>query len=120
MRPFTAWCTKPLAHSHLLLHRDVIASLELHFPTRLLTCRRKQDEVIQRVEERLAEWTKLPLSHQEDMQILRYAVGQQYGAHYDSLENDSPRIATVLLYLRSTDLEGGETAFPNVGSLAAA
>ena len=34
----------------------------------------------------------------------------------DSLDNDSPRIATVLLYLRAKDLEGGETAFPNVSS----
>ena len=51
--------------------------------------------------------------HQEDIQILRYAPGQKYGAHYDSLDKDSPRIATVLIYLRATDLEGGETAFPS-------
>ena len=49
------------------------------------------------------------------MQILRYANGQKYGAHYDSLlTGETPRVATVLLYLRADDLEGGETAFPSV------
>ena len=37
--------------------------------------------MIQNVEERLEKWTQLPLVHQEDMQILRYAEGQSYGAH---------------------------------------
>jgi 2OG-Fe(II) oxygenase superfamily len=50
---------------------------------------------------------------QEDMQILRYAHGQKYGAHYDTLADDASglRVATVLLYL-SEATEGGETAFP--------
>ena len=49
------------------------------------------------------------------MQILRYSSGQQYGAHYDTIENVSPRIATVLLYLNDPrDLIGGETSFPKV------
>lgn len=65
------------------------------------------------MEERLASWTKLNITHQEDTQILRYGPGQKYGAHYDSLDNDSPRTATVLVYLADTE-EGGETAFPTV------
>ncbi|KAI3436521.1 hypothetical protein D9Q98_005938 [Chlorella vulgaris] len=73
--------------------------------------KRLQDPVVAAVEQRLATWTQLNVSHQEDMQILRYGIGQKYGAHYDSLDNDSPRVATVLLYL--SDCEGGgETAFP--------
>ena len=48
-------------------------------------------------------------------QILRYEGGQQYGAHYDALQGreDSPRVATVLMYLNGDPLlRGGETAFP--------
>ena len=48
------------------------------------------------------------------MQILRYGIGQKYGAHYDSLVEGSPRVATVLLYLSNSTQEGGETAFPLV------
>jgi hypothetical protein len=45
-------------------------------------------------------------------QVLRYGVGQKYGAHMDSLIDSSPRMATVLIYLAETE-EGGETAFPD-------
>lgn len=45
----------------------------------------------------------------------RYGIGQKYGAHYDSLDNDSPRVCTVLLYLSDVPADGGgETAFPGV------
>lgn len=75
--------------------------------------KRLQDTVIERVEEKVANWTRLPISHQEDLQVLHYVDGQKYGAHYDSLHSnsDNPRVATVLIYL--TDVQdGGETAFP--------
>jgi hypothetical protein len=40
-----------------------------------------------------------------------------YGAHYDSLPNESPRVATVIFYLNNdTSLLGGETAFTEVCS----
>ncbi|KAK9812070.1 hypothetical protein WJX73_002934 [Symbiochloris irregularis] len=74
--------------------------------------RRLQDPVVERIERRLESWTMLDLVHQEDMQILRYTDGQKYGAHYDSLPDKSPRIMTVLMYLGTTNLTGGETAFP--------
>ena len=80
----------------------------------MLVFRRLADPVITDVEQRLATWTHLNISHQEDMQILRYGLGQKYGAHYDSLVEGSPRGATVLLYLANTTQEGGETAFPAV------
>ncbi|GFR42774.1 hypothetical protein Agub_g3735 [Astrephomene gubernaculifera] len=72
--------------------------------------KRRHDPVIERVLRRVAAWTKTPVENQEDLQVLRYGVGQKYGAHTDSLIDDSPRMATVLLYLHDTE-EGGETAF---------
>lgn len=74
--------------------------------------RRHSHPVIGKLERRLSAWTMLNISHQEDVQILRYAVGQEYGAHMDTLRNDSPRVCTLLVYLHDTE-EGGETAFPS-------
>lgn len=74
---------------------------------------RLHDPMVTSVEQRVAAWTKINLTHQEDLQVLRYGLGQKYGSHYDSLDNDSPRVATVLLYLSDVE-EGGETAFPHV------
>ena len=54
------------------------------------------------------------------MQVLRYSAGEQYGAHYDALleRPESPRVATVLMYLGSgAGLVGGETAFPKVSPI---
>jgi Rps23 Pro-64 3,4-dihydroxylase Tpa1-like proline 4-hydroxylase len=70
--------------------------------------------VVTKLEEKLAAWTKFPISHQEDVQILRYQYGQKYGAHWDVFDEKGPRAATVLVYLADKDLFGGETAFPNV------
>lgn len=41
------------------------------YGSHLVSCRRNQDGVIKAIEERLAVWTGLPPSHQEDMQVLR-------------------------------------------------
>lgn len=88
-------------------------SVEDHIRTSYGTfLRRLQDPVVEAVENRLATWTKLDIVHQEDMQILRYTDGQKYGAHYDSLQDTSPRVMTVLMYLGAKNLTGGETAFP--------
>lgn len=75
--------------------------------------RRKEDAIVTKLEEKLAAWTKFPISHQEDVQILRYQYGQKYGAHWDVFEEKGPRAATVLVYLADKDLFGGETAFPD-------
>jgi prolyl 4-hydroxylase len=72
---------------------------------------RYSTETIGKIEERISTWTKLNVSNQEDIQILRYSRGQKYGVHYDRLVENSPRVATVLVYLKD-GVVGGETAFP--------
>ncbi|XP_047163940.1 probable prolyl 4-hydroxylase 9 isoform X1 [Vigna umbellata] len=69
------------------------------------------------VEEKIARATKIPRSHGEAFNILRYEVGQKYNSHYDAFDyaeygpQKSRRVASFLLYL--TDVpEGGETMFP--------
>ncbi|CAI5536651.1 unnamed protein product [Closterium sp. Naga37s-1] len=77
-----------------------------------------QDDVIKRIEDRIATWTFLAPENQESMQVLRYAVGQKYDAHHDFFEEDEKqqqgghRYATVLMYL-TDGFHGGETVFPD-------
>lgn len=73
---------------------------------------RRHDDVVSEIEDRVASWVHLNATHQEDMQVLRYGYFQKYGKHMDSLDDDSPRVATVLMYLNDVE-EGGETAFPD-------
>jgi prolyl 4-hydroxylase len=73
------------------------------------------DGVIQRIENRIAAWSQIPVSHGESLQVLHYDPGQQYKPHFDYFFHDAGkknnRIATVLLYLSDVE-EGGETVFP--------
>jgi len=78
---------------------------------------RYQTDIVKRMEDRVAFFTHLPVSHQEDVQVLRYGIGQYYQRHQDSLDNDSPRMATVLVYLSDPE-EGGETSFPELSEWA--
>ncbi|GIL58141.1 hypothetical protein Vafri_12998 [Volvox africanus] len=80
---------------------------------------RSENEVIERIEARLAMWTMLPVENGEGIQVLRYEKTQKYDPHHDyfSFEgrdaNGGNRMATVLMYL-ATPEEGGETVFPKV------
>ncbi|ERN04484.1 hypothetical protein AMTR_s00081p00029310 [Amborella trichopoda] len=77
-----------------------------------------QDEIVARIEDRIAAWTFLPKENGESIQILHYEHGQKYEPHYDyfhdkaNQELGGHRIATVLMYL-SQVTKGGETVFPN-------
>ena len=46
-------------------------------PAPLRPCRRHQDEVVSRLEERVAAWVKLPISHQEDIQVAEWQQQRQ-------------------------------------------
>jgi len=78
---------------------------------------RGEDDVIKRIEERIAKWSLLPVENGEGLQVLRYNNGQKYDAHWDyffhkdGVSNGGNRFATVLMYLTDVE-EGGETAFP--------
>uniref|UniRef100_A0A0E0K981 procollagen-proline 4-dioxygenase n=1 Tax=Oryza punctata TaxID=4537 RepID=A0A0E0K981_ORYPU len=79
---------------------------------------RKQDEVVARIEERIAAWTTLPTENGESMQMLRYGQGEKYEPHFDYIRGRQAsargghRVATVLMYLSNVKM-GGETVFPD-------
>ncbi|KAM0055155.1 putative procollagen-proline 4-dioxygenase [Helianthus debilis subsp. tardiflorus] len=79
---------------------------------------RGYDETVRTIEERIADFTFLPVENGEGLQVLHYEVGQQYEPHFDyfldpfNAKNGGQRMATVLMYLTDVE-EGGETVFPN-------
>eukprot|EP01084_Bolivina_argentea_P062850 114884_1 len=57
--------------------------------------------------------------HFEQIQVLKYEIGEHYNMHHDYIDIQydmpcGPRIITFFIYLNDDDLEGGETAFPNI------
>lgn len=80
---------------------------------------RGEDEIIERVEARIAKWSLMPVANGEGLQVLRYQHGQKYDAHWDyffddvNTKNGGNRYSTVLMYLEDTE-EGGETVFPQI------
>ncbi|KAJ0241924.1 Prolyl 4-hydroxylase 5 [Hirschfeldia incana] len=79
--------------------------------------RRGHDQVVERIEQRISDFTFIPVENGEGLQVLHYQVGQKYEPHYDyfldefNTKNGGQRIATVLMYLSDVD-DGGETVFP--------
>ncbi|XP_020096498.1 probable prolyl 4-hydroxylase 6 isoform X1 [Ananas comosus] len=77
-----------------------------------------QDEIVARIEQRIAAWTFLPEENGEAIQILRYENGQKYDEHFDYFNDKNNqalgghRVATVLMYLSDVK-KGGETVFPD-------
>ncbi|GFR41472.1 hypothetical protein Agub_g2162 [Astrephomene gubernaculifera] len=82
--------------------------------------RKAEDDVIARIEKRVAQVTMIPQENHEGLQVLHYRDGQKYGAHFDYFhdsmnanpEHGGQRVVTVLMYLSSVE-EGGETVFPD-------
>lgn len=90
------------------------------------------DQILMDIEHRTASLTRVPRSHQEHVQVLRYGHTEKYDAHHDYFDPESyrsdqntlsliqygkkNRFATVFWYL--TDVEdGGHTIFPRAGGL---
>lgn len=66
-----------------------------------------EDDIISRIEKRVAQVTMIPIENHEGLQVLHYRDGQKYEPHYDyfhdsvnaSPEHGGQRVVTVLMYL---------------------
>jgi prolyl 4-hydroxylase len=83
------------------------------------------DPVVKTISERTSVLTNMPVSHQEQMQVVHYDVGGKFTPHYDACddkpdvcarldERGGQRYATLLIYLND-GFEGGGTNFPKIG-----
>jgi len=74
------------------------------------------NDLMKKLEKRVATFSMLPVKHQEATQVLRYEFKQEYRAHYDYFFHKggmaNNRIVTILMYLHEPEF-GGETVFPN-------
>ncbi|HET8870739.1 MAG TPA: 2OG-Fe(II) oxygenase [Aquabacterium sp.] len=86
---------------------------------------RGESELCRRIEARIAALVNWPEDHGEGIQILRYAPGAEYRAHYDYFDPTQPgtsailrrggqRVGTVVMYLNTPE-QGGATTFPDIG-----
>ena len=77
------------------------------------------NKITEKISKRVSKITNLPWINQEDIQILKYDIGDYYKCHYDNYggkDNNGksgPRIYTFFIYLNDVE-KGGETFFPNV------
>jgi prolyl 4-hydroxylase len=86
---------------------------------------RGENELIRRIEARIADLVQLPVERGEPLQILHYQPGGEYKPHFDYfdpalpgneavLKHGGQRIATLVMYLNDVEA-GGSTVFPEVG-----
>lgn len=85
---------------------------------------RGENELVQRIEERIAKLLGWPIENGEGLQVVRYRPGAEYKPHYDYfdpaepgtpaiLERGGQRVATVIMYLQEPE-QGGATVFTDV------
>lgn len=86
---------------------------------------RGENEVVARIEQRIAHLLRWPLAFGEGLQVLRYSPGAQYRPHYDYFDPAEPgtptilrrggqRVGTLVMYLQEPE-RGGATVFPDIG-----
>ncbi len=86
---------------------------------------RGENDLIRRIEQRIADLVQYPEENGEPIQILHYEPGGEYKPHYDYFDPRQPgneqvltqggqRIATLVMYLNDVET-GGSTVFPEVG-----
>ncbi|MHB1123452.1 MAG: 2OG-Fe(II) oxygenase [Ramlibacter sp.] len=85
---------------------------------------RGENELVRRIEARIARLVNWPVDHGEGLQILQYGAGAEYKPHYDYFDPDQPgtptilkrggqRVGTLVMYLGEPE-KGGGTVFPDV------
>lgn len=85
--------------------------------------RRGENDLVQRIEARIAALLDWPVENGEPLQVLRYGVGAEYKPHYDYfdptragtaalLRRGGQRVASLVMYL-NTPARGGATTFPD-------
>jgi prolyl 4-hydroxylase len=83
--------------------------------------------LIDQIEARLSTLLNWPLERFEHLQVIGYGPSNEYRAHHDCfdesgdgasihLRRGGQRVGTLLMYLKEPEL-GGETSFPNIGTL---
>ena len=86
---------------------------------------RFENELVYRIETRIAKLLRWPVKHGEGLQVLRYTKGAQYLPHFDYfdpreagtpalLARGGQRVATLIMYLNTPE-SGGATVFPDLG-----
>lgn len=86
---------------------------------------RSEFPLVATLEQRIAALLHWPVSHGEGLQVLRYALGAEYKAHFDFFDPDKPgsavhlaeggqRVGTLVMYLGDVEAGGG-TRFPRLG-----
>ncbi|OWQ92308.1 2-oxoglutarate-dependent dioxygenase [Roseateles aquatilis] len=85
---------------------------------------RGENEVVARIERRIATLLNWPVRNGEGLQVLRYRAGAEYQPHYDYfdprhasshaiLQRGGQRVATLVMYLNTPE-RGGATVFPDI------
>jgi prolyl 4-hydroxylase len=85
---------------------------------------RGENELVQRIEARIAKLVNWPIENGEGLQVLHYTPGTEYKPHYDYFDPTEPgtptilkrggqRVATLIMYLGEPE-KGGGTVFPDI------
>lgn len=86
--------------------------------------RKKEDEKIRKIIQRICDLTNMPIENAEDLQVVKYLPNGYYRPHHDSCcdkndackkfeEDGGQRVVTMVIYLND-GFKGGETNFPNL------
>ena len=86
---------------------------------------RGENELVRRIEARIARLFHWPEENGEGVQVLQYRPGAEYKPHFDYFDPDAPgtatiltrggqRVGTVVMYLNEPQ-KGGGTTFPDAG-----